>query len=305
MPLPCRRRLKRWAEWNHELLYVGGLLTRLIYEQAMKDIRSRWPESSSLPVDRLREEALYTMGCFTFRQSTPDSKVGQLLQDAFFNCSASQSFPILSNLGIRDSKDVREPHATFQPFMIERPILDSELWPIKSTMIEQLPQQYRVTEYTFADVQDELKCRAFTEEEMIAFLRWWLNMYKISSNNLSPAQTGTIWSTQLLPDARFHSSSQTLPQVIELSTIKKFVDTRPRYNFLEDDDPLPPDTIPLSFTQTLDANEVVAALGWEHLTIVDWIGIWLAPQLTPPKTFARIPPCRRKCSRGWGMHGHR
>ncbi|KIJ09987.1 hypothetical protein PAXINDRAFT_16963 [Paxillus involutus ATCC 200175] len=281
------------AKWNHELLHVGGLVMRVIYEQAMKDIKNRWPESSSLPEDPLRGEALYIMRCFTFRQSTPDSKVGQLLQDAFFNCSSSSSFPILSNLGIRDSKDVREPHATFQSFMIQRPILDSDLWPIKLTMIEQLPQQYPVTEYTLADVQDELKCRAFTEEEMIAFLRWWLYMHNMSSHNLSPSQLDTIWSTLLLPASRFHSSSQTLPDV-KLSTIKKFVDTRPRYSFLEDDDPLPPDTIPLLFTKTLDANEVVAALGWEYLTIVDWIRYLVSPGVDPSQDICKAPAMSEK-----------
>ncbi|KIJ13860.1 hypothetical protein PAXINDRAFT_100530 [Paxillus involutus ATCC 200175] len=282
------------AKWNAELLYVGGLLTRLIYEQAMKDIRSRWswPESPSLTVDRLREEALYTMRCFTFRQSTPDSDVSQLLQDAFFNCSASQSFPILSNHGIRDSKDVREPHATFQPFMIERPILDGNLWPIKSTMIGQLPQRYLVTQFTFADVQDELKCRTFTEEEMIAFLGWWLRMYKKSndemSSEFSPAKLDTIWSTLLLPDARFHSSSRTLPET-KLSTMKKFVDTRPRHNFLEDGDPLPPDTIPPSLTRSLDSKEIIAALKWEHLTMVDWIRYLVSPAVDPYSDICKDP----------------
>ncbi|KIJ09990.1 hypothetical protein PAXINDRAFT_16966 [Paxillus involutus ATCC 200175] len=282
------------VKWNHELSRIGGFLTRLIYEDVMKNIRSRWPESSLLLKDRLREEALYTMGCFTFRQSTPDLKVGQLLQDAFFKYSSSQSFPILSNLGIRNSKDVREPHATFQPFMIERPILVSELWPTKSTMIEQLPQQYSVVEYTFADVQDELKCRAFTEEEMIAFLCWWLNMYKISSNTISSTNLETIWNMQLLPDARFHSYSQTSPQVIKLSTIKKFVDTRPLYNFLKDDDPLPPDTLPLSLAQTLNTDEVVAALGWEHLTIVDWLAYLVSPAVDPSHDICKDPTLSEK-----------
>ncbi|KIJ13793.1 hypothetical protein PAXINDRAFT_170113 [Paxillus involutus ATCC 200175] len=253
------------AKWNAELLYVGGLLTRLIYEQAMKDIRSRWPESPSPTVDGLREEALYTMGCFTFRQSTPDLKVGELLRDTFFNCSASQSFPILSNIGIRDSKDVREPHADFQSFMKARPILDSAWWPAKSPMIQQLPEEYRVKVYTFRDVRDELKGRAFTEEEMIACMRWWVKIFGTKQ------QSDTNRRKEFLADAKFHSSSPTKLPLIELSKITKFVDSSLGFSFLQDDDPLPPDTIPVSLTETLDPNQLRTALGWQPLTMVDWI----------------------------------
>ncbi|KIK93084.1 hypothetical protein PAXRUDRAFT_145837 [Paxillus rubicundulus Ve08.2h10] len=251
-----------YTKWNDELLYVGGLLTRLIYEQAMKDIRSRWSEPSSLSVDRLREEALYTMQCFTFQQSTPDLKVGELLQDTFYNCSASRYLPILSNTGIRNSKEVREPHADFLPFMKARPILDSTWWPAKSPMIQQLPEEYRVKVYTFQDVRDELKGRAFTEEEMIACMRWWV---KIAGTT---QQSDTSWKKDFLADARFYSPTKLL---IELSKITKFVDPSLGFSFLQDDDPLPPDTIPLSLTKTLQPNQLRTALGWQQLSIVDWI----------------------------------
>ncbi|KAF8836689.1 hypothetical protein BDN67DRAFT_957661 [Paxillus ammoniavirescens] len=253
------------AKWNAELLYVGGLLTRLIYEQAMKDIRCRWSESPLPTVDGLREEALYTMGCFTFRQSTPDLKVGESLRETFFNCSASLSFPILSNIGIRDSKDVREPHADFQQFMKARPILDSAWWPAKSPMIQQLPEGYQVKVYTFRDVRDELKGRAFTEEEMIACMRWWVKMFGTKQ------QSDTNRRKEFLADAKFHSSSPTKLPLIELSKITKFVDSSLGFSFLQDDDPLPPDTIPVSLTETLDPNQLRTALGWQPLTMVDWI----------------------------------
>ncbi|KIK80619.1 hypothetical protein PAXRUDRAFT_15687 [Paxillus rubicundulus Ve08.2h10] len=275
------------AEWNAELLFIGGLLMRVIYETAMKDIRSRWEKSSSLQNASLRDEALYTMKCFTFVQSTPDSKVGELLQDAFFKCSASQSFPILSNLGIRDSKDVREPHADFQPFIKEGPILDDALWPVKSTIIEQLPKEYRVTAYRFRDVHDELKRRALTEQEMVAFIRWWLNMYDMSANQRT--ELDAIWRKELLSEARFYSSSQASLQVIKLSAIEKFVDPTLEYFFLQDDHLLPPNTIPLSFTRVMGANRVVAGLGWERLTIVDWITYLISPGVDPSQDILKVP----------------
>ncbi|KIJ11344.1 hypothetical protein PAXINDRAFT_171798 [Paxillus involutus ATCC 200175] len=258
------------AKWNEELLRIGGFLTRLIYDRAMTDIRNQWPESASPLKDRLRTDALYIMKCFTFRQTTPDPKIGELLQSAFFDCSTSLSFPILSNLGIRFSKDVRQPHAEFKPFMKSCPILDNALWPIRSTMIEQLPEEYPVTVYTFRDVKEELDKRTFSEDEMIACIGWWVKSFGTESKPMSGEDLITVWRDEFSPVAQFRPSKLP-PRIITLSTIKKFVDTRPRSSFIQNDDPLPPDTISMSFTRSLDVSQVKAALGWEHLTIVDWI----------------------------------
>ncbi|KAF9235050.1 hypothetical protein BU15DRAFT_78428 [Melanogaster broomeanus] len=268
------------AKWNEELLYVGGFLTRLVYEHAMKAIGKRWTVSpspiSASPNDSIREEALYTMKCFAFRQSTPGSKVGELLQNAFFNCDTSHSLSILSNLGIRDSKEVRQAHADFQPFMKERPILDGALQGAKSSILEHLPKEYQVTLYTFRDVREELENRTFTEDEMIACIRWWVKAFK---KHLMQTSFAGDRRSEILSAAKFRSSSKTSPQEIRLSTIMKFVDTSAGHRFVENDDPLPPDTIPIPFTSSLDSNEVMAALGWKHLTIVEWIRYLVSPGL--------------------------
>ncbi|KAF9235383.1 hypothetical protein BU15DRAFT_78058 [Melanogaster broomeanus] len=278
------------AKWNEELLYIGGFLTRLIYEQTMKDIRERWPKTASSPPKDLRQEALYIMNCFTFRHSTPSSKVGELLQNAFFTCSTSRSFPILSNLGIRDSKDVRHPHPDFQPFMKERAILDDALCQTKWTLIEQLPENYAVGVYTFRDVKEELESRIFDEKEMIACIGWWTKSFGVPNNQLSGKDTvaDEYWKKEFSSVARFHSSSKTSPHPITLSTIKKFVDTRPRSSFaVQMDDPLPPDTIPIPFTRSLNPDQVNKALGWKHMTIVDWIRYLVSPGLEPSQDICK------------------
>ncbi|KAF9218548.1 hypothetical protein BS17DRAFT_791170 [Gyrodon lividus] len=270
------------AKWNEELLYVGGFLARLIYERSMADIQSRWLKSPPSEKDPLREEALYIMRCFTFRQSTTDLKVGELLKGAFFNCSTTRSLPILSNLGIRNSQDVRQHHSDFESFMKERPILDGALQAAKSVMLEQLPKEYQVTLYTFRDVKEELECRTFTEKEMIACIGWWVRTFWTAKKQTSGTNPGLpVHAQELLSVARFRSSSTTSPQDISFSTIKKFVDTRPGYSFIQDDDPLPANTISPSFTKSLNADHVIQAFGWEQLTIVDWIRHLVSPGVDP------------------------
>jgi hypothetical protein len=231
------------------------------------------------------------MRCFTFRQTSPGPKVGELLQTAFFDCSASHSLSILSNLGIRDSKDVRQAHADFEPFMKERPILDSALQEAKSTMIEQLPTVYKVTLYTFRDVLEELRKRTFAEEEMIACIGWWVKMF---GKHTEQAAVAMGHRDDILSAAKFRSSSKTSPADINLSTIRKFVDTRPGYHFIRNDDPLPEDTIPILFTSSLDSNQVTMALGWTHLTVVDWIQYLVSPGLDPSQDICKNPAFSEK-----------
>ncbi|KAH7886449.1 hypothetical protein F5I97DRAFT_2029040 [Phlebopus sp. FC_14] len=254
------------SKWNEELIYVGGYMARLIYERAMNAVQRTWPSEPSPLTEELRKEGLYIMRCFTFHASTPDSKVAELLKKAFFDCSKSSSFPIVSNLGIRDSKEVREPHEEFGRFMKDRPTLDRSLLPTRSTMIPDLIGRYQVTAYTFSDVIKELDGRTLTENEMIGCLTWWTTRY--GSQKEFEKCKSRIWSL-----AKFRTSLRTPPQDIALSGIKKFVDPRGNLGMLlNPTDPLPPDTIPLTVTARLrDAEAIRNSLDWQDMTPADWI----------------------------------
>ncbi|KAL4070259.1 hypothetical protein J3A83DRAFT_4094106 [Scleroderma citrinum] len=257
-------------KWNEELLYIGGFMARLIYERAMSNARNVWPSRA----EQARKEGLFVMKSFTFRPSTPDPKVADLLRNAFFECSLSPSLPIVSNLGIRDSKDVRVPHTTFALFMKQRPTLDNSLLPVHSSMIADLPKRYKVTAYTFRDVKEELSQRILPEHEMIACLAWWVEIFGKGTTENSKKCKG-----ELIPVAKFWSSLRGSNQVIELINIRKFVDTRGSGSYILPDDPLPSDTIPIAFTVRLDPNAIQTSLGWKEMTILDWVRYLINPGL--------------------------
>ncbi|KAG6332025.1 hypothetical protein ID866_7064 [Astraeus odoratus] len=238
-------RLHFAMKWNEELLYIGGFMARLMYERAMSHVRDVWPSGA----DQAQKEGLFIMKSFTFRPSTPDPKVADLLRHAFFECSISPSFPIVSNLGIRDSKDVRQPHPEFALFMKQRPVLDPSLVPLDKTMIADLPRRYKVTTYTFRDVRDELAQRTLSEEEMVACIAWWVRLFKEGVT-----EAGERWKKEFIPVAKF----------------KPLRGTR-RAGLSDIYDPLPPDTIPISFTSRLEPDAVRTSLGWQEMSIVDWI----------------------------------
>jgi hypothetical protein len=169
------------TEWNEELLYVGGFLARLVYEKEIEIIRSTWPKDALInsPVAASsKDEATYTMQYFTFNPSTPDGKVSKILEDVFFKCSKSECFPILSNSGIRDTKDVRRPNASFSSFMKVMPVLILAEPGDPPSLIDSLPKQYTVRQYTFEDVVGELRGRTLQDDEMVGLLQWWVDAYE-------------------------------------------------------------------------------------------------------------------------------
>ncbi|KIJ66568.1 hypothetical protein HYDPIDRAFT_26904 [Hydnomerulius pinastri MD-312] len=270
------------AKWNEGLLYVGGFLARLVYESEM----SRIAQQGAGPygaVDGLsdgkdvREAGLYTMRCFTFHSSTPDPKVSRLLNSAFFSCSTTEMLPIISSAGIRSSKDVRLYHAEFAPFMRGTPVLPDALAKPMSPFIQSLPAPYAVTMYTFRDVLAELNSRYLPETQMAACLRWWV-MHFGSNSGIAPQKAKRYLKEFLAAGKAYRGQPLTTPStIVELGAIRRFVDSHHLGPSLSADDPLPPDTIPFTFTRGLDSQQLRKTLEWEELTTFDWLQHLLGP----------------------------
>ncbi|OAX38949.1 hypothetical protein K503DRAFT_865778 [Rhizopogon vinicolor AM-OR11-026] len=249
------------AKWNKEVLYVGGFLARVAYDLEMSKIHDAWPKVGNAVATEL---ALYTMKSFTFHPSTPDSKVSIIIKDAFFDSSRTHDFPLLSDKGIRHTKDIRIYHVDFAPFMQNTPILPVALRPEIAIMVGDLPEKLRVRPYTFNDVVRELESRCLSESEMAACLRWWTNTFG-SHGPLSEDQKKR--RNELLKAGKALSGGKQ----INLSVIKTFIEGR-MLNVRNPDDPLPEDTIPPALIQGLNNPlRIREALGWQEMPIAHWL----------------------------------
>ncbi|KAJ8581652.1 hypothetical protein M405DRAFT_938167 [Rhizopogon salebrosus TDB-379] len=261
------------AKWNEELLYVGGFLARLVYEKEIEIIRSTWPKdalTNNPAAASSKDRATYTMQYFTFSPSTPDGKVSKILEDVFFTCSKSESFPILSNSGIRDTKDIRQPNAGLPSFMKVMPVLIPAAPGDPPSLIDSLPKQYLVRQYTFEDVVSELQGRILQEDEMVGLLQWWIDAYETVPN-----REKTLLELKEAAKSYIGNSKHEVPLV----DIFKFVDSAIWMPWLQSNDALPPDTIPFSFTRNLDREKITPALSWEQMTVVDWLRYLISPQV--------------------------
>ncbi|KAG1902642.1 uncharacterized protein F5891DRAFT_1022595 [Suillus fuscotomentosus] len=274
------------AKWNQELLYVGGFLARLVYEQEIRKVWDAWPTINGVAVPTAdaraaasREKASYAMRYFTFQPSTPDAKVSKILQDAFYDCfdySSNVHFPILTNSGIYHTKDVREIHTDFTSFMKMVPTQLPTSPGDPPNLVDTLPEKYGVRMYTFSDVVKELQRRILQEEEMIGCLRWWVNFISSLEDDEERERT-LIFLPNLTDNAKSRIGNSM--RVIEFRNITKFVDSNIWLPWLQSDDALPPDTIPFSFTRPLNRQHISPSLLWQPMTLVDWLTHLISPQI--------------------------
>jgi hypothetical protein len=249
------------TEWNQEVLYVGGFLARVAYDSEMNKVHNAW---LTLGKTVATELALYTMKIFTFQPSTSDSKVSTIIKNAFFDCSKTKDFLFLSDKGVRHTKDIRQYHADFAPFMQNTPVLPVALKSEITSMIGSLPERLRVRPYAFKDVVKELESRFLTEAEMAACLRWWTNTF---GNQGQLNEEHKKCRNELLKAGKALSGGNE----IRLSAIQTFIDGR-LLNVRNPDDPLPEDTIPPALIQGLNnPTRIQEALGWSEMPITHWL----------------------------------
>ncbi|KAF7975917.1 hypothetical protein HWV62_8178 [Athelia sp. TMB] len=273
------------AEWNKELLYVGGFLARAAYEIELASIRDLWHGATAHapPDPELRSwltgRALHALKFFVFHTSTPSSDVSTLLEAAFFSCSDSRSFPIISTSGVRNTADVRLPDATFSTFIKQLPVLPDEVVTEGKRMVASLQARSMIRDISWTDVLEELRRRPLPETEMIACLKWWIGMCKQGHTTELPRIRTELLNAAVLVTGTPGSSDE---GILQLNAVQTFLNTRKMGGLLPTDEgsPLPKHMLPLSVSKHLDPSDLLLSCPWRELTVFDWIQHIISPEVT-------------------------
>lgn len=238
-------------QWNESLLYIGGYLTRTIYEHELQAVDRD-------PNQKLR--ALHALQFFSFNESSPAKCVSAKTQEAFFGCSSSY-LPILSSAGVLPACDVRLYDADCVSFVKKVPILLLEASQAADGMLEALRTQ-GLRLFCFSDLINELSDgRVLSEEETLACFNWILKAKGLSEVELK----------YFLATVRF--SSVRPDPATALSSVHKvlMVDV---YSQIPTFSPFPSDTLPYSITKKISASsleELMRLFSWKKLSIIDWL----------------------------------
>ncbi|PRP80386.1 hypothetical protein PROFUN_11984 [Planoprotostelium fungivorum] len=272
--------------WNHELLYMGGLLARIIYEEEMNKIDVKYkevvPPASFSPItpaemeaidsvkEIFEERAIHNMQSFHVRDSTPSPLVARDIRAGFFT-----EFPIitlLSSQGMMPANLLRAfPDEPIRPFIKKTPVVSIRMTKACTDLLAFYEQQKVISKITYQDILGELQSRVFNEQEMVAFLKWFIAERK--NRNGSPI---VEWSKHFQNSALFQIGDKPTP----MSQLRYYVNPK---IIPPNDVPVPPTTLPYSISKHFKAEELHYIHDWGELSLSEWSAyVSELPQLDTP-----------------------
>ncbi|KAK8864438.1 hypothetical protein IAR55_001687 [Kwoniella newhampshirensis] len=273
--------------WNRELLWVGGYLSRLVYELEMQELQAAWLKTTVADQAarvKILARGLHALRFFTFKPTTPSSLVGQEMESAYYGCIRDNStLPIVSVGGVLPIKDVRMPSVELQKFLPDLPVITPSALEEAPRSVARLKERSLLRDVTFDDVVKQLGSRPLSEKEMIDCLLWWQNLASMDGFNVGLRARLLDAAILVLENSK----------VIPMSMVQTFV--KPQNPIMSPDMPLPPHTLPYTITKDLRANSIYTIFGWTELSVLQYITFLVNPPVsnTPqadPETDIRVSP---------------
>ncbi|KAG0933842.1 hypothetical protein G6F57_009475 [Rhizopus arrhizus] len=277
--------------WNKELLAVGGLLARLVYNDEMEQIARLYRElvGTENHVDKtviegtdsaklmLEKRAAHALSSFSFQHSTPSSIVGKVHEEWFFK-SCKSSLTIMTSHGIQPINTTRTVpdhlsltgHSVTQlldKFIKTIPTIPSTVYQDCKEGITKLTNYGLLLPLGLSDVLKELAARPLQQDEMVACMRWWVECN--TGNTAIPASTRS--SINDATRAQFLEAA-----IMDCGEEKGFMQlSKATYwqnpKIIPLDMNVPPDTMPFSVSKNFSTNELTSYFGnMKELSVVQW-----------------------------------
>ncbi|PYH98887.1 hypothetical protein BO71DRAFT_479978 [Aspergillus ellipticus CBS 707.79] len=260
------------SKWNQEMLRAAGIVCRIAWTAEMASIKARiLSEREPSKSTKIRKddivgvlpEAIHTANQFVFRESTPSSLLGQIIEDAFWTCNKSSSIEVLSTCGVIQSHQARLAPKDLS-FMDSIPVLPDEFVSGAKDFVKKLTDFGLVTDITVSDIKRELEASTLRSSQVIEFLAWLGR--RAASGQLDLYSVQSLLSVAVANDED-DSGSQT--KLVVFAGITSYLNPQKIPANL----PSPPSVAPFKFTKSLGKQEL-EAFGWTELQIVPWVR-WL------------------------------
>ncbi|KAK4046064.1 hypothetical protein OIV83_006387 [Microbotryomycetes sp. JL201] len=261
------------ADWNRELLAVGGVLARLVYEEEMDNIRRAY--KSTMPpeeLDRLLERALHLMRFFSYTRSTPQEIVASLTESSFLGSARDSSITVLTQVGPVPALNSRTPNPALSAFLKGVPVIPDKLVDGAPNMIGALRARGLIGDISLDDVLQDLSANALTEPEAVKCMQWWIGL---ASNSIYDARLLVRLKEAALISLRDPNGGE---RVVPLSQFRTFLNPRS----IPADLPLPDHCMPFDITKSFLHNDLVHVFDLQPLSLTDWAAFITSRKLTSP-----------------------
>ncbi len=261
------------AQWNSELLSMGGYVARAVYENELTDIGRLWnntfgdkrpAKDDDALAKALKDRALHLMRFFTFRASSPSSRVSSLLITSFFGAARQNTISLMSTRGVKHSAAIRIPNALLSDFIKDLAVIPSNHVEEAPDFVREVRSRNMVQDITMDDVFSELSSRALTPAEMIACLKWWVSVAAHPSYDISLRSKLLNNGMLTIVDPK----DAAVPEKIQpLSAVRYYLNT----SRLPTDVPLPDTCLSYEVSKSFTTNELSRVFGWSELTVSAWL----------------------------------
>lgn len=259
----------RWVRtWNIEMLRAAGIMTRLAFANEMSDldskvrrladVRMKGARPSKEEVAKFIPEALHIFRTYTFKDSTPSSNVGQIIEESFWFAFQKASIEVYSSRGVLPSTKVRVGSEEMAKFVDGIPVILSEMKDVP--MIRKLEDFGLIEAINAEDICKELELKALNKDQLIHFISW--AGKKAATRELDVGSRARLFDVAVATIGEGEDSGE----IIALSSVKNYLSS----NKIPPGLPIPPTTIPFAFTHHIGEHQL-QALGWERLEIVPWL----------------------------------
>lgn len=254
--------------WNVEILRVAGIVARVSWGDETNELskklaravqqsgRSRIAKEDIVAV---LPETVFLHNTYTWKESTPSSEVGTLIEEAFWTCNQKISIATLSTRGVLPSSEVRLAPEKLG-FIEDIPTLPEAL--VDVGLVQKLIDYNIITEVTISDIKQSLENKALTGSQLQQFLEWLGHKARIS-------EVDGVVIRSLLNVAVANDDEDGSGKVLVLGEMRNFLNV----SRIPPEMPVPPTTLPFKFTKKI-AKADLELLGFDDLHLVPWLR-WL------------------------------
>ncbi|KAA1076386.1 hypothetical protein PGT21_005519 [Puccinia graminis f. sp. tritici] len=277
------------SDWNKELLAIGGILARVVYEGELKEIEGLWKKTEDESKrSQLTLRALHAMQFFSFYASTPAGTVSFESEESFFRCDRQHTLTVPSTLGPMPANQVRLPNTELSGFIKNVPLLPNEVSKDGHLLIGKLRSRRMISEITLEDVFKELEGRVLSVEEMRECLNWWISLTGIQGYDrslLKRFQRCAVFKYQA-PDSIQHAPKEQSDTIMSLSEASTFINIK----LIPTDVPLPAHCLPFCLTKSINSEALKRVFGFRELTILEFTTHLFSPELKGVDRITESPP---------------
>lgn len=269
--------------WNQELLRAAGIVCRISWSAEMMLLKSNLDKvvqragkskARKEEVQVVVPEAVHTANQYDFRESTPSSQVGELLERAFWTCNTTASISVLSTCGVLDSHQVRIAPKDLS-FMEGIPTLPEQFAEGAKNFVRRLMDFGLLLDITVTDIKRELENSPLTVSQLMEFLKWLSKRAMLAE--IDKAMVRTLLNVAVVND---EDADGKVSGVLVMSQYRGYVNA----SRIPPELPVPQSVLPFKYTKTLSKEQLVV-LGFEELDIVPWV-LWLVSNCSDRKTLA-------------------